>query len=201
MKTNLSPETITEMYTQFEAMMWSYTEKAWTAVRKPCYYSKEDLFQEANIIFMEAVKKYMPSKGSFSTLLSRKLHNRFAWIVVKSYGYNDLNPAELTGQEVEIRGRTSPEYSKEITIEDINLVGSISAEARELINLVLSPPTDLLEMMLQHEAKADAEVTKTGNRAKATQKHRLSPVLREYMGLTPRQYTHLRKEILAKVAV
>jgi len=90
-----------------------------------------DLFQEASLAYCEALQKYNPKKGKITT---------YMWWCISSHLVNYLHLQYRQNGHIEciedLRAVDRP-------VESVSLFGSLSKEAKEIANMVLSSPEAL----------------------------------------------------------
>jgi RNA polymerase sigma factor (sigma-70 family) len=91
----------------------------------------DDLFQEASLAYLEALKTYDPDKGRITTHLWHCTHNR-----LKNYIKEQEKEKVLSIEDVEI-GKT---------VNNIPFWEELNREAQEIAEVVLDSPKDFLNV-------------------------------------------------------
>lgn len=97
---------------------------------------QEELFSEGNLVFCDILNKYDRSRGEFSTLLVHSITNHFKRLKNKKR-IPSLNCGDFS--LMEINSDNTPQSSAEFWSE----LDSLSSEAREMVDIVLSSHSEI----------------------------------------------------------
>ena len=102
----------------------------------------ETLIAEANLAFAECQNNHNPKRGKFSTLLYHCIESHFKNIITRSH------EKRYDGVEVNLENVTLPsKYNQEKECILRDTINCLSREAREITNIVLNAPADLIAML------------------------------------------------------
>lgn len=102
----------------------------------------ETLIAEANLAFAECQNNYNPKRGKFSTLLWHCIESQFKNIITKAH-IQRYDGTEISLKDIALSSKHNQE--KEYILKDT--ISKLSKEAREIIDIVLNAPADLITML------------------------------------------------------
>ena len=102
----------------------------------------ETLIAEANLAFAGCQNNHNPKRGKFSTLLYHCIESHFKNIVTKSHRKRDEG-VKISLENIAL----SSKYNQEKECILRNTINCLSKEAKEITNIVLNAPSDLVAML------------------------------------------------------
>ena len=104
----------------------------------------DDLLSMAHEVFVDACSKYEDNRGAkFSTYLYMRLNSRFNQLRIKQETRNRKGRA-MPDQYIDLYGSTR--YQPERQIRFKQMLASLSAEAVQVVSIVLNTPAELIEL-------------------------------------------------------
>jgi len=105
------------------------------------------LFQEGCLEYPKAVRAYNPNKGcKFTTYFTMWIQSTFANILSKHMAHRN----KVIGVEsVECSDR---EHLRELSWDDIEVIGSLSDRCRDFLQCIFTPPPEVIEIVERRKA-------------------------------------------------
>ena len=118
---------------------------------KKSRFSFDELMSEANMGFIKAVDTYNKNKAKFHTHLYITVNGRLSHYCNQKNVFNNF----YENLNIEYQpGNTNPEQNASFK----DLIDSMSTEAKEVINMVLNTPTEMIELVKEMTSNRQGKV-------------------------------------------